>query len=59
MESRQERGLEIAKQKGVKASKNGWTTQNQSGNRVYYARADVKCGCPDCQSHQTIHNGSV
>jgi len=53
METRQERGFEIAKQKQVKPNGNGWTVQSQSGHGVYHVGEDFDCDCPDCQTRQT------
>ena len=50
LERRQEKGYEIAKKKQVKAVKDGWLVESQSGNGGYEVNStDLGwvCSCPD------------
>jgi len=52
MEGRQERGLEIARQKQVEQVKDGWLVKSQSGNGYYHVGEDFDCDCPDYQKNK-------
>lgn len=50
MELRQIKGLEIAKQKMVKPTENGWLVKSQSDDNLAYKVDEMfSCTCPDCQ----------
>ncbi len=51
MNTRQLRGLEIAKIGGIRETHRGWVVPSQSGNGQYLVYKDgmrTKCNCPDC-----------
>ncbi|MBU1196976.1 transposase [Candidatus Micrarchaeota archaeon] len=52
MEMRQIRGLEIARQKQVKPTENGWFVKSQSGAGSYRVDELFNCNCPDSQKRQ-------
>jgi len=52
MEKRQLRGLEIAKQKQVRKSEEGWLVKSQSSEGFYRVSEDFNCTCPDCQGRK-------
>lgn len=51
MNTRQSRGLEIAKIGGIKETHRGWVVPSQNGNGTYLVYKEgmrTKCSCPDC-----------
>ncbi|MBN1896670.1 MAG: transposase [Candidatus Aenigmarchaeota archaeon] len=53
MDMRQLKGLEIAKNGGIRETPKGWIVPSQSGNGAYLVYKEgmgTKCDCPDCQS---------
>ncbi|MBI3587710.1 transposase [Candidatus Micrarchaeota archaeon] len=52
METRQLRGLEIAKQKQVKPTKEGWFVKSQSAKGFWHVKEDFTCNCPDFEFHR-------
>jgi site-specific DNA-methyltransferase (adenine-specific) len=48
LDLRQIKGLEIAKQKQVTKTENGFSVKSQSGNGVYTVNEEFECSCPDC-----------
>jgi len=53
IEKRQQKGLEIAKQKAVKEIKDGWLVRSQSGQGFYKVSDDFICECPDSEIHNS------
>jgi hypothetical protein len=49
MEMRQIRGLEIAKQKQIRKTIDGWLVPSQSGSGFYRVDEEFNCNCPDCR----------
>ena len=52
-EKKQMKGYEIAKQKGIKPTKEGWLVKSQSGEGFYRVSDTFVCSCPDSELHQT------
>jgi transposase len=52
MDLRQLRGLEIARQKQVRETKDGWLVKSQSGAGFYRVDENFDCTCPDSQLHK-------
>ncbi|MFH1199724.1 MAG: transposase [Candidatus Micrarchaeota archaeon] len=52
MELRQQKGMEICKQKQVKPTREGWLVQSQSGAGSYKVDELFNCSCPDAQFHK-------
>lgn len=51
MDNRQAKGYEIARQKQVKAVKDGWLVKSQSGVGFYKVDDTFICDCPDSELH--------
>lgn len=51
MNARQEKGYQIAQQKQVKETKNGWLVKAQSKEGFYRVSEDFICDCPDSELH--------
>jgi transposase len=51
MDLRQLRGIEIAKQKQVRKTKDGYLVKSQSGAGYYRVGEDFSCTCPDAEFH--------
>lgn len=50
--SRKQRGYEIAQQKQIKITKDGWLVESQSGNGFYKVSNEFICNCPDSELHK-------
>ncbi len=50
---RQQKGYDIAKNKKVKQTPDGWLVESQSGNGFYKVSDIFVCNCPDSELHKT------
>lgn len=53
MDARQMKGMEIARQKMVKPTKDGWLVKSQSSDNAYKVNEEFVCTCPDSEFHRT------
>lgn len=53
MNNRKQRGLEIARQKQVRPTKNGWYVKSQSAEGEYRVNEYFLCNCPDSELKKT------
>ncbi len=51
MDKRQQKGYQIAQQKGVKETKDGWLVKSQTTNAFYRVSDMFICDCPDSEIH--------
>lgn len=52
MEMRQIRGMEIARQNGIKKTENGWLVPSQTKEGSYHVTEEFSCNCPDYEFHK-------
>lgn len=49
MDKRQQKGMEIAKSKTIKPTKDGWLVKSQSSDNCYKVDEEFVCNCPDAE----------
>jgi transposase len=54
METRETKGMEIARAKMVQPTKDGWLVKSQSSEGSYKVNEGLICSCPDCQTRNVV-----
>ncbi len=49
--TRKQKGYEIAQQKQIKITKDGWLVESESGKGFYKVSSEFICNCPDSELH--------
>lgn len=49
--TRKQKGYDIAQQKQIKITKDGWLVESESGKGFYKVSSEFICNCPDSELH--------